>query len=149
MDLDNIDKQILNILLKDANTSYVDIAKQIHLSPATIHVRMKNLKNNGIVQGAMLTVDCQLLGLNMVAFVGVLLEQSTYYAGVLVQLNTIPEIVNVHYTTGPYNLFVKIICKDSQDLHDILQGQIQQIKGVQRTESFISLSESINRSVQL
>ena len=147
MELDTIDKQILNILLQDANTSYVDIAKQIHVSPGTVHVRMKNLKGLGLVQGANLVVDNTLLGLNMVAFVGIFLERSSYYMEVLLRLNEIPEVVSAHYVTGPYNLFAKIICRDSQHLHEILHDQIQPTKGVQRTESIISLNESIQRSI--
>lgn len=149
MELDAIDKQILNILLQDANTTYVDIAKQIHVSPGTVHVRMKNLKSLGVVQGTSLTIDCQLLGLNIVAFVGIYLERSSFYTDVLTGLNELPEVVNVHYVTGPYNLFAKIICRDSQHLHELLHSEIQAIKGVQRTESFLSLNESINRAIVL
>lgn len=149
MELDAIDRQILDILLKDANTSYVEVAKRVHVSPGTVHVRMKNLKKAGIVQGAALEVDYQQLGFNMMAFVGIYLERSSMYTEVLLKLQRIPEIVSVHYITGPYNIFAKVICKDSQDLHDILHNRIQEIKGVERTESFISLSESIQRPINL
>ena len=149
MNLDHIDRQILDLLLQDANTSYVEIAKKVHVSPGTVHVRMKNLKSEGVVQGATLEVDFQKLGFNMVAFLGIYLDRSSLYAEVLLKLQKIPEIVSVHYITGPYNVFAQIICKDSEDLHDILHNQIQEIKGVQRTESFISLSESIRRSISV
>ncbi len=145
--LDKIDRQILSILMKDATTSYVEVAKQIHVSPGTVHVRMKNLKKTGVVQGASLNVDYQLLGFNMVAFLAIYLERASQYTEVVRQLEKIPEIVSVHYITGPYNIFAKVICKDSQHLHDILHNEIQEIKGVQRSESFISLSESIHRPI--
>jgi len=147
--LDNIDRQILEILMKDANTSYVDIAKKIHVSPGTVHVRMKSLKKSGVVQGATLSVDFNLLGFNTVAFLGIYLDRSSFYTEVVLALQKIPEVVSVHYVTGPYNMFAKVICKDSQHLHDILHDQIQEIKGVQRTESFISLSESIHRPISV
>ncbi|WMX14126.1 Lrp/AsnC ligand binding domain-containing protein [Aureispira sp. CCB-E] len=149
MKLDAIDRQILQILMQDANTSYVDVAKQIHVSAGTIHVRMKNLKRLGVVEGAQLTINHSLLGLDMVAFLGIYLERSSMYPEVLLKIQKIPEVVNVHYTTGPYTMFAQVICKDSQDLYDILHNQIQEIKGVQRTESFISLSESIRRPIQI
>lgn len=149
MNLDEIDKKILQILMQDANTSFVDIAKQIHVSAGTVHVRMKNLKRSGVVEGAGLKVNYNLLGFNMVAFLGIYLERSSMYTEVLLKLQKIPAIVSVHYTTGPHTMFAKVICKDSQDLHDILHDQIQEIKGVQRTESFISLSESIQRPIQI
>ena len=149
LELDDIDRQILNILMNDANTSSVDVAKQIHVSPGTVHVRMKNLKRTGVVQGASLSVDYHLLGFNTVAFIGIYLDRSSLYTEVVLQLHEIPEIVDVHYITGPYNVFAKIICKDSQHLHDILHNQIQEIKGVHRTESFIPLSESIHRPISV
>lgn len=147
MNLDDIDRQILQILMQDANTSYVDIAKQIHVSAGTVHVRMKNLKRLGVIEGARLTVNYSLLGFKMVAFLGIYLERSSMYTEVLLKMQQIPAVVSVHYTTGPYTMFAQIICKDSEDLHDILHNQIQEIKGIQRTESFISLSESIQRPI--
>jgi Lrp/AsnC family transcriptional regulator for asnA, asnC and gidA len=149
MNLDDIDKQILQILMQDANTSYVDIAKRIHVSPGTVHVRMKNLKRSGVIEGARLNVNYSLLGFKMCAFLGIYLERSSMYTEVLLKLQKIPAVVSVHYTTGPYTMFAQIICKDSEDLHRILHDQIQEIKGVQRTESFISLSESIQRPIQV
>lgn len=149
MDLDHIDKQILNILMQDANTTSVDVAKQIHVSPGTVHVRIKNLKRAGVIQGAALKVDYAMLGFQMQAFVGVYLERSSLYTEVVLKLQKIPEVVRVHYTSGPYNIFVEIVCKDSQDLHSILHHQIQEIKGVQRTESLIVLDTSLDRSVDL
>jgi len=149
MNLDDIDKQILQILMQDANTSYVEIAKQVHVSAGTVHVRMKNLKRSGVVEGAELKVNYNLLGFKIVAFLSVYLERSSMYTEVLLKLQKIPAVVNVHYTTGPCSMFAKIVCKDSEDLHDILHHQIQEIKGIQRTESFISLSESLQRPLQI
>lgn len=149
MNLDDIDKQILQILMQDANTSYVDIAKKIYVSAGTVHVRMKNLKRSGVIEGARLNVNHNLLGFKMRAFLGIYLERSSLYTEVLLKLQKIPAVVSVHYTTGPYTMFAQIICKDSEDLHAILHDQIQEIKGVQRTESFISLSESIQRPIQI
>ncbi len=147
--IDDIDRQILNILMRDANTSYVDVAKEIRVSPGTIHVRMKNLKKNGIVQGATLKVDLASLGYGTVAFLAIYLERSSQYAEVVRQLQKIPEILSIHYITGPHNIMAQLVCKDTHHLHVLLHDYIQEIKGVQRTESFISLHESMHRPLQI
>lgn len=148
-EIDDIDRQILNILMQDANTSYVEVANQIRVSPGTIHVRMKNLKKKGIVLGSTLNVDVQSLGYNTVAFLSIYLERSSQYAEVVMQLRKIPEILSIHYITGPFNILAHIICRDTHHLHELLHDYIQEIKGVQRTESFISLHESVHRSLQI
>lgn len=147
--LDQLDRQILQLLLKDANSSFVEIAKQVHVSAGTVHVRVKQLRQAGIIQGASLKVDHQQLGLELMAFVGIHLERSSLYMEVLKGVQRIPEVVQVHYVTGPYNMFVQVVAKNSQDLHRILQDEIQEIKGVQQTESFLSLQEHINRPIQV
>lgn len=149
LQIDDIDRQILNILMQDANTSYVDVAKKIRVSAGTIHVRMKHLKKHGVVQGASLKVDLAALGYNTVAFLAIYLERSSQYAEVVLQLQKIPEVLSAHYITGPHNIMVQMVCKDSHHLHVLLHDYIQEIKGVQRTESFISLHESIHRALRI
>ncbi len=145
--IDDTDRQILNILMQDANTSYVDIAKQIHVSPGTVHVRMKRLIQEGMVQKAFLNVDYARLGYDMIAFLGIYLEKSSMYSSVIDALYRIPEVVNAHYTTGNYSIFIKVICRDTEDLRRVLYEHIQEIEGIQRTETFISLEESIHRNI--
>ncbi len=148
-EIDNIDRQILNILMQDANTSYVDIAKRIHVSPGTVHVRMKRLERLGIVQKAYMNVNYTKLGFDMCAFLGIYLEKSSMYNQVIQALQQIPEVVNAHYTTGIYSIFAKVICRDTEHLRQVLYGKIQEIEGIQRTETFISLEESIYRPIVL
>ena len=147
--IDEIDRQILSILMENANTSYTEIAKKLFVSAGTVHVRMTKLKEMGIVTGANLTIDHAKLGYDVVAFLGVFLEKSSLYDDVYVKLKEIPEIVSAHYTTGNYGIFVKIICKDTNHLREVLHGKIQKISGIQRTETFISLEESINRPLSI
>ncbi len=148
-DLDKLDRQILAILMKDANKPYTDIAKMVHVSGGTVHVRMNKLKERGIVTGANLTIDYAKLGYDISAFLGIYLEKSSLYDDVAEELKQIPEVVGAHYTTGNYSIFAKIICKDTNHLRDILHDKIQRIQGIQRTETFISLQESINRPVDI
>ncbi|GAB5551467.1 MAG: Lrp/AsnC ligand binding domain-containing protein [Saprospiraceae bacterium] len=148
-DLDQLDRQILAILMENAKIPYTEIAKQLFVSGGTIHVRMKKLEEAGIVNGYQLNVDHNKLGYDIAAFLGIYLDKSSLYDKVAASLHEIPEVVGAHYTTGLYNIFAKIICKDTDHLRNVLHDKIQKIEGIQRTETFISLQESINRSVPI
>lgn len=148
-DIDDLDKQILALLMEDAKTPYTDIAKKLFVSGGTIHVRMKKLTDLGIVQGANLAVDHEKLGYDIVAFLGIYLQKSSLYEDVIHQLKEIPEVTSAHYTTGVYSIFAKIVCYDTTHLRNVLHDKIQNIIGIQRTETFISLQESINRPVNI
>lgn len=149
LDIDNVDLKILSLLMEDANMPYTEIAKRVYVSGGTVHVRMKKMQELGIVTGASLKIDHSKLGYDIVAFLGIYLEKSSQYHEVADQLVRIPEIVSVHYTTGIYSIFAKIICRDTKHLRNVLHDKIQNVKGIQRTETFISLEESIERSVKL
>jgi Lrp/AsnC family transcriptional regulator, regulator for asnA, asnC and gidA len=148
-DVDKLDRQILSVLMKDAKTPYTDIAKQLFVSGGTIHVRMKKLEQLGIVKGANLVIDYNKLGYDISAFLGIYLDKSSLYDQVAKELQSIPEIVSAHYTTGLYNIFAKVVCRDTKHLRKVLNDKIQNIKGIQRTETFISLHENINRPIQV
>jgi Lrp/AsnC family transcriptional regulator for asnA, asnC and gidA len=147
-DIDKLDKQILSVLMKDAKTPYTDIAKKLYVSGGTIHVRMKKLEQMGIVKNASLDVDHVKLGYDICAYLGIYLDKSSLYTDVSGNLSRISEVVSAHYTTGLYNIFAKIICEDTNHLRSVL-NKIQRIEGIQRTETFISLENSIERPVQL
>jgi Lrp/AsnC family transcriptional regulator for asnA, asnC and gidA len=148
-ELDLIDRQILSILMRDGKTPYTDVAKMIHVSGGTVHVRMKKLEQMGIVRGTSLDIDYGKLGYDICAFLGIYLDKSSLYDEVTAQLKNIPEVVAAHYTTGLYNIFAKIICRDTEHLRDVLHDKIQNINGIQRTETFMSLQESISRPIAL
>jgi Lrp/AsnC family transcriptional regulator, regulator for asnA, asnC and gidA len=139
----------LAILMRNAKTPYTDIAKKIHVSSGTVHVRMDKLEKMGIVTGATLSIDYTKLGYDISAFLGIYLDKSSFYDEVSEQLKNIPEVVAAHYTTGIYSIFAKIICRDTAHLKEILHDKIQKINGIQRTETFISLQESINRPISI
>lgn len=147
--LDKVDLQILSILMKDATVPYTDIAKKLLVSGGTIHVRMKKLNEMGIVKGSELIINPAKMGYDISAFIGVYLEKGSLYHNVAKELNKIPEVVELHYTTGIYSMFAKLVCKNTQNLRDVLNEKIQSIKGIQRTETFISLEESFKRQVKI
>ncbi|MFN0216182.1 MAG: Lrp/AsnC ligand binding domain-containing protein [Saprospiraceae bacterium] len=145
--LDQLDLQILTKLVEDGKMPYTDIAKQLFVSSGTIHVRMKKMEELGIVKSASLIIDYHKLGYDLTAFLGIYLENSSYYDEVIEHLRNIPEVVSAHYTTGVFAILCKIVCKDTNHLRQVLQDKIQKVVGIQRTETFVSLEERISRPV--
>ncbi|MCC9135887.1 Lrp/AsnC ligand binding domain-containing protein [Pontibacter silvestris] len=148
-EIDNLDRQILQLLMKDVTRAYTDIAKELGVSGGTIHVRMKKLNEMGVVKGAQLLVNPSAVGFDVCAFIGVYLEKGSEYKDAVEQMRQIPEIVELHYTTGSYSMFAKIICRDTKHLREVLNEKLQPIEGVQRTETLISLEESISRQITI
>lgn len=148
-DLDPLDYKILEILVENANLAYTEIGQRLDVSGGTVHVRMKKMESLGIVKGAQLLIDYAKIGWDITAFLGIYLDKSSLYEDVAKELKAIPEVVNIHYTTGIYSIFVKIICRDTQHLREVLHDKIQRVKGIQRTETFISLEESLIRNTPL
>ena len=148
-ELDDTDRRIINLLVKDAKLPYSEIARQLQVSGGTIHVRMTRLEELGIVRGATLDLDLQKVGYSIEAFLGIFLLKSSYCDSVIARLRDIPEVISVHFTTGSYNLFARLACRNTQHLRNVLHDRVQQIEGVERTETLISLEEVFSRAVQL
>lgn len=148
-EIDNVDLNILNILTKDAKKPYTEVARKVHVSGGTVHVRMNKMEDAGIVEGSTLELNYKMLGYTLTAFLGIYLSRSSLYDEVFEQLKLIDEIVTIHYTTGNYSMFLKLVCKDTAHLKDILHDKIQKIDGLVRTETIISLEESLSRHLKL
>jgi Lrp/AsnC family transcriptional regulator, regulator for asnA, asnC and gidA len=149
LNIDKLDLQIIQQLIHDAGLSYAEMGKKLFVSAGTIHVRIKKLQDAGIIQGQRFQVDLKKLGYDVIAFIGIYLEKSSLYDTVAKDLKKIPEIVRMNYTTGNYSIFAEIVCKDIGQLRTVLHDELQKIKGIERTETFISLEESLNRSVSI
>ncbi len=149
LNLDKLDLQIISAMMDDAGISYADLGKNLSVSGGTIHVRIKKLQESGIVKGTKLNVELKELGYDITAFVGIYLEKSSLYDTVAKDLKKIPEIVRLNYTTGNYSMFIEIVCRDIAQLRHVLHDELQKIKGIERTETLISLEESFNRNVQV
>lgn len=148
-EIDKVDIQILHLLMQDAMTPFTEIAQKIGVSPGTIHVRMKKMDAMGLIKSSHLMVNPQKLGYGITAFLGVYLDKSSMYDSVVKELEKIPEIVDCHYMTGTYSMFLKIICKDTNHLKKVLHDGIQPINGIDRTETSISLEESFSRPMRI
>ncbi len=146
---DNLDLQILAVLMEDSTIPYTEIAKKLIVSGGTIHVRMKKMQDIGVIKGSHLMIDPQKIGYDICAFLGIFLEKGSQYKDAVENLRNIKEIVELHYCTGSYSMFAKIICRDTNHLRHVLNEDIQGVKGIQRTETFISLEESIKRQITL
>lgn len=149
LNLDKLDLQIIQHMMEDAQISYADLGKKLFVSGGTIHVRIKKLQEAGVVKGTKLNVDLKQLGHDVIAFIGIYLEKSSMYDSVAKELQKIPEIVRLNYTTGNYSMFAEIVCRDIAQLRWVLHDQLQKIKGIERTETFISLEESFSRNVKV
>ena len=149
LQIDNIDLQILSILMNDATTPYTEIAKELVVSSGTVHVRMKKLQELGIVTGSNLLINPQKIGYDVCAFIGIYLQKGSEYHDAVKKMQNIPEVVELHYTTGVYSMFAKVVCRDTNHLRTVLNEKLQAIEGIQRTETIISLEESIKRQISL
>lgn len=149
LNLDKLDLRIIHEMMANAEISYADLGKKLFVSGGTIHVRIKKLEEAGIVKGTRLSVDIKQLGYDVLAFIGIYLEKSSLYDSVARELHKIPEITRLNYTTGNYSMFAEIVCKDINQLRFVLHDELQKIKGIERTETFISLEESFVRNVQV
>jgi Lrp/AsnC family transcriptional regulator, regulator for asnA, asnC and gidA len=146
--LDDTDHQILDMLIENTRTPFTDIAKKLKISAGTVHVRVKKMEEAGIITGSSLRLDYKKLGYSFIAYVGVFLNKTSQTQFVLERINEIPFVTVAHVTTGKFNIFCKIRAKDTSHAKDIIY-RIDDIEGVTRTETMISLEESINDKKRL
>ena len=149
IEIDGIDKEILRDLMEDARKPILQIANRIGISGAAIHQRLKKLEEAGVISGSKFIIDPKVLGYKTMAFVGVYLEKASSNYEAVKELKKIAEGLECHYTTGNWSILIKIICRDNEHLMQLLNQKIQPIKGVSRTETFISLEQQIERQIQL
>ena len=147
--LDGIDKKILKMLMENSRRPILEIAKNIGISGAAIHQRLRKLEKQNLIIGSSIKVNTKILGYTTMAFIGIFLDRATNNKTVVNQLKEIKEILECHYTTGDWSVLAKLICKDNEDLMQILTKKIQTIKGVARTETYISLEQQISRQITL
>lgn len=148
-EIDKTDLKILEILRDNAKRPFTEVAKRVNVSQGTVHVRMSKLEEAGIVEKTTLKLNYAKLGYDITAFIGIFLEKSALYDQVVAKLKEIQEITSIHYTTGNYSMFVKIHCRDTNHLKEVLHDKMQQVDGIERTETMISLEESLDRNLNL
>ncbi|MCH5235944.1 MAG: Lrp/AsnC ligand binding domain-containing protein [Muribaculaceae bacterium] len=147
--IDNLDKKILNIIMNNARIPSKDVAVECGVSRAAIHQRIQRLIEMKVITGSGYYVDPKVLGYNTCTYIGVSLEKGSMYREVVKQFEDIPEVVECHYTTGPYSMLIKVYARDNQHLMRLLNDKIQHIPGVTETETLISLEQSMNRQINI
>lgn len=146
--LDEVDHQILDILIDNTRIPFTDISKKLLISAGTVHVRVKKMEEAGIIKGSSLNLDYIKLGYSFIAYVGIFLEKTSRTQDVLTNLRKMPFVTVAHITTGKFNIFCKVRARETKHAKDIIFG-IDDIDGVSRTETMISLEESINDKKRL
>ncbi|HKJ40695.1 MAG TPA: Lrp/AsnC ligand binding domain-containing protein [Sunxiuqinia sp.] len=145
--IDQLDEKILQLITKNARIPFLEVARECGVSGAAIHQRVQRLLNLGVVSGSEFIVNPAKLGYNTCAYMGLFLEKAKYHKQVVEALKSIPEIVECHYTTGSYAIFVKIQTKTNNHLKRIIDEELQEVEGIARTETFISLEMEFKRQV--
>ena len=147
--LDKLDRQILSIISQNARIPFRDVAEQCGVSRAAIHQRVQRMIESNIITGSGYFVNPKVLGFSSNAYIGVKLEKGSMYKNVVPEFEKIPEITECHFTTGPYTLLLKVFARDNEHLMDLLNNRIQEIEGVNATETLISLSQNIKREIPI
>lgn len=147
--IDGIDKEILRALMADARTPILEIARKVGISGAAIHQRLRKLDKSGLLAGSKFVINPKILGYTTMAFIGIYLDKAVSNPEAVRQLKKIPEVLECHYTTGNWSIFIKILCRDNEHLMELLNKEIQSITGVSRTETFISLAQQIDRQIKI
>lgn len=145
--IDKLDKKILSILSKNARMPFKDVAAECGVSRAAIHQRVQHLMEDGVITGSGFDVNPKSIGYTTCTYVGLNLERGSMYKDVVKRLEMIPEIVECHFTTGPYTMLVKLYARDNEQLMELLNNRMQEIPGVVSTETLISLEQSIKREI--
>ena len=147
--IDGIDKKILRYLMEDARRPILEIARSIGISGAAVHQRLRKLERSGLISGSKFTINPKALGYRTLAYIGIFLEKAMSNPRAVKELERIPEVLECHYTTGNWSILIKVLCLDNEHLMHVLNKHIQQIEGVSRTETFISLNQQIDRQISI
>lgn len=147
--IDNLDKKILKIITQNARIPFKDVAEECGVSRAAIHQRVQRMIDLDIIVGSGYHINPKVLGYNTCTYIGVRLEKGSMYKDVVPEFEKIPEVVECHFTTGPYTMLIKLYARDNEHLMELLNGKIQEIPGVMGTETLISLRESLNRLIPI
>lgn len=147
--IDGIDKKILRFLMEDARTPILEIARNIGISGAAIHQRLRKLESSGLMSGSKFIINPKIIGFTTMAYIGIFLDKAMSNPEAVRALKEIPEVLECHYTTGNWSILIKVLCRDNEHLMQVLNKEIQQIEGVSRTETFISLAQQIDRQITI
>lgn len=145
--LDDIDLKILDIISQNARIPFKDVASEVGISRAAVHQRVNRMIELEVITGSGYHINPNKVDFKTCSYIGIFLEKGGLFSEVVEKLKMIPEIVECHYTTGQYAIFVKVYAKDNEHLKDVLSSRIQKIQGISSTETFISLEQTFKRTI--
>lgn len=147
--LNKLDMQILRIVTRNARLSIKDIAEECGSSRSAVNQHLQRLITSGVIKNLGYSINPRALGYKTCTYIGIKLERGSLYKEVIPRLKEIPEIVECHYTTGPYSMIIKLYAIDNDDLMRVLNGILQEIPEVLETETLISLDNPLERDIHL
>ena len=146
--LDALDEQILKLIANNARIPFLEVARTCNVSGAAIHQRIQKLTNLGILKGSQFIIDPEKVGYETCAYIGLYLKDPSSFEEVIEKLSLIPEIVECHYTTGKYDMFIKIYARNNHHLLSIIHDKLQPLN-LARTETLISFHEALKRQMPI
>lgn len=146
--LDSLDRKILQMIAANARVPFLEVARECNVSGAAIHQRIQKLTRVGVIKGTQYEFDPEMMGYETCAYIGLYLQDPGSFDSVLTALKNIPEVVECHYTTGGYDLFIKIYARNNHHLLSIIHDQLQPL-GLSRSETIISFNEAIKRQLPI
>ncbi len=146
--LDSLDRKILKLIATDARVPFLEVARACNVSGAAIHQRIQKLTTLGILKGSEFIIDPEKIGYEACAFVGLFLKDPSSFDGVVEKLRQIPEVTECHYTTGGYDMFIKIYAKSNHHLLNIIHDKLQPL-GLSRSETIVSFNAVIDRQLPI
>lgn len=146
--LDLLDKKILRLIAEDARIPFLEVARSCNVSGAAIHQRIQKLTNLGILKGSRFIIDLEKVGYETCAYIGLYLQNPAKFDDVVDELRKIPEVVECHYTTGGFDMFIKIYARNNHHLLNVIHDKLQPL-GLSRSETVISFNAAINRQVPI
>ena len=147
--LDELDYKILKLVASNARIPFLEVARECNVSGAAIHQRVQRMIDMNVIVGSGYHINPKILGYNTCTYIGVKLERGSMYKDVVPEFEKIPEVVECHFTTGPYTMLIKLYARDNEHLMELLNAQIQEIPGVTATETLISLRQSVKREIPI
>lgn len=149
MILDELDRQILNELQKDARISNAELARRVNLSPPATHARVKRLEENNLVDRYAAIVNRKTANYDMLCFVRVslTLHDTDKVSGFHEAVQDIPEVLECHHVTGDYDYLLKVVAHNTEDLEKLLVKKLTPIPGVAQIHTSLVLREVKNSTV--
>lgn len=146
--LDSLDKKILKLIAKDARIPFLEVARLCNVSGAAIHQRIQKLTNLGVLKGSQFIIDPEMLGYETCAYIGLYLHNPATFDDVVEELKKIPEVVECHYTTGGFDMFIKLYARNNHHLLNVIHDKLQPL-GLSRSETIISFNAIIDRQLPI